>query len=615
MRATIHDTLQYNNKPLPLVSVIIPMSKNADCSDYCIQSVIGQTYPEWELLCVYYDEDPHIPESLKSQEAEEPRIRVIASETTDCSIACRDAFRLTNGEYVIFVKPEDAIEDVTLDLAVTSAENNDSDIVVFDWRYYSAKKKTNKYKNGEEFFSYDVLEGANCSRILEASLIFIGNKLYRKEIIGKAEDCFEDENIFNSERFLSRILSNVNKISCIASPLYIMTEEEQQTDTDKVPKKKKKSLLGRIKRKLGRMLKSIVRGNNTNSKPAETEIILFMGFDNRYTGNSRYLFEELTENNTSKRQIFFATNDVRVQDVYRLEPDSEEFKAAFAKAKVVIFESWTPARYKKKKGTTWIQLWHGTPIKKMLFDSSEKTINLLKPHHKNRLYADIQKWDYLLADCPNAVSYFHTCFLIDSNRILPFGYPRVKYLIENNTADIKRSLRKSLDIPEEKKVVLYMPTWRDYNYGVDQTDFDLSYLVDLNKLQEQLGDEYFVVYKDHPYLSRPDLVNFKNYSSVETQELLLLADCLLTDYSSVMFDAFAIDMPVLLYCNDFEKNEDARGVYPSIWESVSYYCCRDEKEIALRFNDYEIEEHYEAVKSSYSYNPSGESFVAFIDQL
>ena len=420
----------------------------------------------------------------------------------------------------------------------------------------------------------------------------------------------------------------MSKAALIPSPLYKVTASEKKKETEaksikKGANKGNDDIFTLIRRKASSFFSGQINEEpnikdiNSPEVHLRKDTIVFMGFNTRYTGNSRFLFEEMLQNGISNKRLFYITDDPRVHPEHRIAPGSEEAAELLAQSGIVILESWISRKYKKPKGALWIQLWHGTPLKKMCFDSSERTITLLKPNHKNRLFNNINKWDYLLADCPAAVSFFRTCFLMDEQKIKSFGYPRVKYLIDNRDNEtLKNSIRRDLNIPERKKVLLYLPTWRDYNYGTEETDFDLTYLADLNRLQEKLGDEYQVVYKDHPYLSRPESVNFRNYSDVETQELLLVADALLTDYSSVMFDAFAIDVPVLLYCNDFEKNENARGVYPSIWEELKYFCCSNEEEVSDRIRSYTLDEHYCAIRDKYSYNSTEDkSLTQFIYDL
>src|SRR5699024_4986245 len=113
---------------------------------------------------------------------------------------------------------------------------------------------------------------------------------------------------------------------------------------------------------------------------------------------------------------------------------------------------------------------------------------------------------------------------------------------------LKQSIREKVGVDKDKKVVLYLPTWRDYNYGREEKDFDREYILNTQKLQEKLGKEYEVIEKNHTYLQGNDKEIMHN-TNIETQELLLISDFLITDYSSVMFDGFGMNIPVLIYAN------------------------------------------------------------------
>ena len=371
----------------------------------------------------------------------------------------------------------------------------------------------------------------------------------------------------------------------------------------------KSKLKNKIKTKLNFFLKKIEKCRKKEvvrskyrtylKQPLYNNVILFAGFDTRYTGNSRYLFEEFIKECPKGKKVFFITNDPNVPLEYRLTPNSDRCERFLARSKTIIFESWIPLKYEKRENTNWIQLWHGTPIKKMLFDSTEKYIVQSNPTHKNNKYKDILRWDYLISDSLNVNYLFESCFLFPKKQILPYGYPRVHYLLKNkDNTNYREKLREFYNLPKEKQIVLYLPTWRDYNYGVSE-NFNLDYLIDLNSLQEQLGDSYKIIYKDHSYLSKPENVNFQNLSSAETQELLLIADVLITDYSSVMFDAFAIDLPVVLYCNDIEKNEEARGVYPEIWSDLNDLICTDIRDVVQRIKKHQFTDIQKNIKEKY----------------
>ena len=308
----------------------------------------------------------------------------------------------------------------------------------------------------------------------------------------------------------------------------------------------------------------------------EKNLILFLGFDYKYLGNSKYLFNYIIENYSNEFEVFFVTNNENVNKKYRVKPRSKEFYHKLGKAKIVIAESWIPLDFPKKENQKWIQLWHGTPFKKLLFDSHEQHIMKRNPNHKRNKSKDIARWDILLSDSEVANEKFESSFDYDKKNILSTGYPRVQWLKENqDNFELKNQIKDMLDIDKEKKVVLYAPTWRDYNFK--ESVLDLDYVLNLSELQNLLGEEYVVVNKNHALANNisnsADIIT--PHDDIETQSLLLIADTVISDYSSIIFDAIAVNKKFNLYINDFAKYEDARGVYSDMLEDLSPYITDD----------------------------------------
>lgn len=151
----------------------------------------------------------------------------------------------------------------------------------------------------------------------------------------------------------------------------------------------------------------------------EKKAILFMGFDYRYTGNSRYLFEELLKKRTE--DLYFVTTDEKVDKKYRIEPESKEMYEIFYQSKIIVFETWTEKTWIKSKDTVWIQLWHGSPLKRMLLDSDEAEIAKVNPWHQIEKLIEINKWDYFLIDNENIYPYFKSSCLLEKDKVLDYG--------------------------------------------------------------------------------------------------------------------------------------------------------------------------------------------------
>lgn len=342
---------------------------------------------------------------------------------------------------------------------------------------------------------------------------------------------------------------------------------------------------------------------NTNS-------ILMLGFDYQYRGNSKYLFEHLIKK-FSPENLKFVSFDKNIPEEYRVLPRSTDFYYYLYSSKVIVGESWIPLAFRKKEKQIWIQLWHGTPFKRMLFDSNEFKMLTLNPNYKISKKNDIDRWDYLLADSSIAADKFSSSFDVDYKKILNFGYPRNEWLINNkNNTELIRNFKIKNNIPLNKKVILYAPTWRDYNYQLREERKDLNYMANFNEIIKQLGNDYIIINKAHSMDRQPKWnTGIKNVITVnnnaDSQELLLISDIIITDYSSIIFDAVHINKPFYLLIKDFNKYTDTRGVYMDMYKSLSGVITHNEINLAKHienneFNRFKIPNIYQNQKVSNS---------------
>lgn len=341
--------------------------------------------------------------------------------------------------------------------------------------------------------------------------------------------------------------------------------------------KRVKPLLRRVKRRVTRAPAAAPALAAALATAPNPQLVCFLGFDARFVGNSRALFEEMmADPRFAHLDIRFVTTAPEVPEAQRLEPGAAQTLASIGQARLVIAESWVPESVKKNPGSTWLQLWHGTPVKRVLFDSHEPEIIRTRPKHKVNKFRDVQRWDYLVTDSAVGADKFATSFLFDRERLVPAGYPRVKALrAADSDAELKRRIRESLGLSAAaagRRVVLYAPTWRDYNYGSDTVAADLGYRLDLGELATLLGDAYEVVTHEHHYLasvSHDATAGYRDVSHRDIQEVLAVSDVVISDFSSVIFDALALERQVLLYTPDFERFAESRGVYTDVWADLS----------------------------------------------
>ncbi|RIO09461.1 bifunctional glycosyltransferase/CDP-glycerol:glycerophosphate glycerophosphotransferase [Mammaliicoccus sciuri] len=240
-------------------------------------------------------------------------------------------------------------------------------------------------------------------------------------------------------------------------------------------------------------------------------------------------------------------------------------------SKYFILNMRQPKWLEKKKNQIILSTWHGTPLKKLVFDM--ENITSASKTYKRDFYMQSRNWDYLIAANKYSESIFERAFMFPTSKILTNGYPR-NDILTNHSEQYKEEIKKQLGLPLDKKVILYAPTWRDDEYhGVGKYKFTLN--LDLQKLKENLGDEYIVILRMHYFISdNLDVSEFEgfvyDYSKYnDINDLYIASDMLITDYSSVFFDYANLRRPILFYTYDFEKyKNELRGFYINMEEDL-----------------------------------------------
>ncbi len=282
-----------------------------------------------------------------------------------------------------------------------------------------------------------------------------------------------------------------------------------------------------------------------------------------YSDNPKALYEEMLKTGNYKA-IWSLKKKTRIpgnaKQVRRL---GISYLYHLATAKYIIVNSRMPKEFKKNENQILIQTWHGTPLKKLGHDIKEFTMpNQTAETYLSEFDEDVAKWDYLLSPSAYTTSKLKSAFNYDGE-IIECGYPRNDILINSNKQNISL-LKNKYDIKSEDRVLLYTPTYRD-NCFDDTNSYTQAIKLDLELMTKRLSD-WKIILRVH-YLIADELnIDLPNViipdQSVEISELMLISDCLLTDYSSVMFDYANLNKPIVFYAYDLkEYANETRGFY------------------------------------------------------
>jgi CDP-glycerol glycerophosphotransferase (TagB/SpsB family) len=230
---------------------------------------------------------------------------------------------------------------------------------------------------------------------------------------------------------------------------------------------------------------------------------------------------------------------------------------ARASARLLIVNDWLRKRYRERPGQTVLQTWHGTPLKKIALDRSGVRLPAAIATRRERA-----RWNIMLAQNPFSAGAFRSSYDF-RGPIWQEGYPRDDVLLTGDAA----AIRTRLGIPTRAKVVLYAPTWRDDRPGkVDH--------LDVAAFGEALGEGYVTLIRGHSRTMQPGsdvvapgVLDVTTYPDIS--ELFLVADVLVTDYSSVMFDFSVTGKPLYFFVPDLEHyRDDLRGFYFDLLETA-----------------------------------------------
>ncbi|MCC3863783.1 CDP-glycerol glycerophosphotransferase family protein [Terrisporobacter petrolearius] len=292
---------------------------------------------------------------------------------------------------------------------------------------------------------------------------------------------------------------------------------------------------------------------------------------------------------------------------------SKQYYKYYSTAKYWVTNSRIPNEIKKHPDQIYIQCWHGTPLKKLGLDIENYTgtkISTKDLHHNYKV--DAQRYSYLVSPSnffnEKITSAFGLKDIGKDNIFIKKGYPRNDFLYEFTEEDCER-IKENLNIPRNKKVILYAPTWRENQHepGVGYT-YDLGLNFDI--LQKELEDEYVILFRAHYFIS--NAFNFEKYNGFiinasnhdDINELYIVSDMLITDYSSVFFDYANLSRPIIFYMYDFEEYKNKmRDFYLSV-KDLPGPIVKDEinllKEINKLGTDFVYDEKYEEFNNRFN---------------
>lgn len=365
--------------------------------------------------------------------------------------------------------------------------------------------------------------------------------------------------------------------------------------------------------------------------PVKKNIILFeSNLGRNYTGNPRAIYEEIVRQGLDKQYKcvwFFENPRKKIKGNAKIVKRARlQYLYYMAVAKVWVFDCRQPEFLIKRKETSYIQTWHGTPLKKLALDMEQidSVVSSSIDEYHEQFRKNTATWDYLISQNRFSTDTFRRCFDFEGKPIFEVGYPRNDVLFQhNNKKDINR-LKEKYNIPKDKKVILYAPTWRDNEFYV-QGVYKFVSPLDFKKAQKELGDEYVFLVKYHYLVS--DKIDWSEYEGfvysfnekVDISRLYLIADMMITDYSSVMFDYSLLKRPMFFFAYDLENYENnLRGFYFDFLKEAPGPISKTTDQLIFDIKNYdqkEWKEKYNQFSQKYNSADDGKASAKIVEKI
>ena len=308
------------------------------------------------------------------------------------------------------------------------------------------------------------------------------------------------------------------------------------------------------------------------TRKRDRKLAIFESFHGKqFSDSPRAIYEYMQEHHKEYKLVWSA--DRRHVSYFQEKgiPHVRRFSARWlllmTRAKFWVTNARLPLWIPKPEDTVYLQTWHGTPLKRLAADMEEVHMpGTDTAKYKENFTAEAAKWDYLVS--PNAYStkIFRRAFQFD-REMIESGYPRNDYLYQHNNPQSISRIKQDLGIAQDKKVILYAPTWRDNQfYRRGKYKFDLE--LDLEKLREAFGKTHVILLRMHYLVAENlDISEYEGFvydcsGYEDIRDLYLISDYLITDYSSVFFDYANLRRPMLFFVYDIDDYRDnLRGFY------------------------------------------------------
>ncbi|GAA2772484.1 bifunctional glycosyltransferase/CDP-glycerol:glycerophosphate glycerophosphotransferase [Streptomyces virens] len=672
---------------MPRFSIIVPVFKVQGYLHACLDSVLGQSYRDIEVIAVDDRSPDGCGEILDAYAARDDRVRVLhLPENVGLGRARNAGLPHATGDYLFFLDSDDTLTPGALRaLADRLEETGDPDVLVFDYARTHWWGGTRRNVLAHVLATEDVFTAAERPEILDL-LMVVWNKVYRRDFVEREGFTFppgyyEDTPwtfpvmlsaeriatldricLYYRQRRQGSILSTTSRKHFDVHEQYarvfrfvdarpalahwrpflhakmgehcldILSKPDRLPPSDKgeffrrtaemfrahrpegvrVPAGLRvleggyagylaRRQAGRAGRELGRRARQargaaaarVARGRSALNlhRPLDADLAVYSAFSHRgVLGDPAAIHRAARELAPHLRNVWVLAGEEQAAglppDTEYVLLDSPDYRRVTERATYFVNNVNWPGALVKRPGSVHVHTHQGTPLKYMgadLLGRPGARLGVDVP----RMLRRADRWDYSLVANRHSELVWERAFPCHFTS-LRTGSPRNDVLVGAGPDDV-RAARERLGVPDGDTVVLYAPTRRDYRRG------GLVERIDPARFAADLGDGHTLVVRLHPSLAdgparglglaelhRRGVV--VDATDEPLQDVLLAADVLVTDYSSIMFDYANLDRPIVIHADDWDAFRASRGAYVDITAEAPGHVSRSYRELAWLFD-------------------------------
>lgn len=340
--------------------------------------------------------------------------------------------------------------------------------------------------------------------------------------------------------------------------------------------------------------------------PVNKNSIYFENFRGKGIGDDpRYIAEELHRRNP-KYRLYWLVEDknIKLPDYFTpVERNTFRMHCALSKSAVWVSNVKNSFKPVKKKNQFYVQCWHST----LNFKNNEGTAKSLNEDYIMASKYDASITDLMYSDNELRYNHFKTNFFY-SGEVKKCDVPRIQAVVKR-ADEFKTKIREEYGIAENKKIAVYMPTFRKAK-TVDIYDTDFDAVADA--LGKKFGSEFVVLMKLHPTMSHLNFEKFEHAVDVTSHtdpfELIAAADVVISDYSGIIFESIVARKPLFLIAKDIKEYISGdRGFMVDI-EKMPVKFCESDEELYSCIENFNEEEYCKKCLDFESYVGFSDSF-------